>query len=276
MRVNGSWRGSTERAAGSPRWASPMLPLREHSDCRRTDAVLRSAGPLVATPTSGSWIPPGAFLSAPHPTQPSNGPQTSLRSETASCSAPTGPVASAYLDQRPVASTAGIDVLLVQSPEQKAPVDWSADGRYILYTSQSPTTGIDLWALPLFGDRKPWAVAQTRYSDGSAVGGAELSPNSRWLAHQSNETGRDEIYVQAFPGRTGQVRVSAAGGSAPHWREDGRELFYVAPDRRLMSASTHRTVRRCGLESPRRSLPCRLRRKTLPATLLRRTANDSS
>jgi Tol biopolymer transport system component len=129
----------------------------------------------------------------------------------------------------------GTETLLLESSEQKAPVDWSADGRYILYTSQSPKSGIDLWVLPLFGDRKPWAVVQTPFADGHAFSGAEFSSDGRWLAYQSNETGQNEIYVQPFPGPATKVRISSRGGTNPRWRQDGRELFYTAFDRRVMA-----------------------------------------
>lgn len=138
------------------------------------------------------------------------------------------------LYERPVHG-GGTDTLLLESSEQKAPVDWSADGRYILYTSQSPKTGIDLWVLPLFGDRKPRPVVQTPFTDGASFSGAEFSSDGRWLAYQSNETGQNEIYIQPFPGPGAKVRMSSGGGTNPRWRQDGRELFYIAPDRRLMA-----------------------------------------
>jgi Tol biopolymer transport system component len=131
------------------------------------------------------------------------------------------------------ADGSGGETPLFESGENKHPLDWSSDGRYILYQSDSPKTDADLWALPLVGDRKQVMVAQTAFDE---VDG-RFSPNGRWLAFVSNEGGRGEIYVQPFPGPGSKSQVSAGGGTMPRWRRDGRELFYVAPDSRLMAVS---------------------------------------
>jgi serine/threonine protein kinase len=123
------------------------------------------------------------------------------------------------------------DTLLLASPEPKNATDWSPDGRYILYSSQSPRTNFDLWALPLFGDRKPFPVVQTPFAENSG----RFSPDNRWITYQSSESGRDEIYIQAFPGGENRLQVTTAGGANPRWRRDGRELFYLAPNNRLMA-----------------------------------------
>jgi Tol biopolymer transport system component len=127
----------------------------------------------------------------------------------------------------------GAETLLFESGENKNPRDWSLDGRYILYRSDSPKTDADLWALPLAGDRKPIAVAETPFDE---VDG-RFSPDGRWVAYVSNEGGRSEIYVQPFPGPGSKAQLSVGGGTTPRWRRDGRELFYVAPDNRLMAVS---------------------------------------
>jgi dipeptidyl aminopeptidase/acylaminoacyl peptidase len=127
----------------------------------------------------------------------------------------------------------GGETLLFESDENKNPRDWSSDGRYILYRSDSPKTDADLWALPLVGDRKPVAVAQTPFDE---VDG-RFSPDGRWVAYVSNEGGRSEIYVQPFPGPGSKSQVSVGGGTTPRWRRDGRELFYVAADSRLMAVA---------------------------------------
>ncbi len=127
----------------------------------------------------------------------------------------------------------GEETLLLESGENKNPRDWSSDGRYVLFASQNPKTGLDIWALPLFGDRKPFAVAQTPFAEQDGV----FSPDGRLVAFESNETGRLEIYVQPFPGPGAKVQISAAGGRAPRWPRKGSELFYVAPDNRLMSVT---------------------------------------
>ncbi len=120
--------------------------------------------------------------------------------------------------------------LLVTSQDKLA-LDWSPDGRVLLYSIQDPKTTSDLWALPLTGERKPFAVVQTSFDD---IQG-QFSLNGRWLAYASNESGRYEIYIQSFPEPGGKSQVSTAGGLQPRWRRDGTELYYVAPDNRLMA-----------------------------------------
>jgi Tol biopolymer transport system component len=138
------------------------------------------------------------------------------------------------LYEKPVDGSTDEQPLLVTSLA-KAPLDWSRDGRFLLYSSQDPKTGTDLWALPLTGERKPFAVLQTRFDE---IQG-QFSPDGRWLAYASNESGRNEIYVQAFPESGGKSQISVAGGLQPRWRRDGKELFYVAPDNRLFAAPIH-------------------------------------
>jgi Tol biopolymer transport system component len=91
----------------------------------------------------------------------------------------------------------------------------------------------DLWALPLTGDRKPFVWLRTPADEFNA----QFSPDSRWVAYGSDETGRFEIFVQSFPTPGGQWRVSPEGGVQPRWRGDGKEIFYVAPDGIIMAAS---------------------------------------
>jgi len=86
------------------------------------------------------------------------------------------------------------------------------------------------------GDRKPYAFLSTPFNEQGGV----FSPDGRWVAYQSNESGRDEIYVRPFPGPGGQWQVSTAGGSDPRWRPDGKELYYLAPDLKLMAAAVSR------------------------------------
>jgi len=120
--------------------------------------------------------------------------------------------------------------LLVTS-QAKSPLDWSRDGRFLLYSTPDPKTGSDLWALPLTGERKPFAVLQSSFDE---IEG-QFSPDGRWLAYASNESGRYEIYIRTFPDAGVKRQVSVAGGVQPRWKRDGHELYYVAPDTRLMA-----------------------------------------
>jgi Tol biopolymer transport system component len=120
---------------------------------------------------------------------------------------------------------------LLVTPQDKAPLSWSADGRFLLYAAQDPKTQSDLWALPLEGERKPFPVVQSAFDE---IHG-QFSPDGRWIAYASNESGRYEVYVRPFPGPGGRWQISTGGGAYPRWRRDGQELFYVAPDNRMMA-----------------------------------------
>jgi Tol biopolymer transport system component len=126
----------------------------------------------------------------------------------------------------------GDEHLLMESPQAKL-TDWSRDGQYLLYEEADAKTGWDLWALPLTGDGKPIPISNTLFEERSG----RFSPDGGWVAYQSNETGRFEIYVQPFPGPGVRLNVSTTGGTDPRWRPDGKELFFMAPDGKLMAAS---------------------------------------
>jgi dipeptidyl aminopeptidase/acylaminoacyl peptidase len=121
--------------------------------------------------------------------------------------------------------------LFLASPQDKQPTDWSADGRFLLFEAVDPKTGSDIWALPFDGDRKPFPVVQTSFDESTS----QFSPDGKWIAYQSNESGRYEIYLQPFPGPAGKSQVSTNGGAQVRWRRDGKELFYIAFDGRLMA-----------------------------------------
>jgi hypothetical protein len=89
----------------------------------------------------------------------------------------------------------------------------------------------DLWVLPLKGDRTAFAFLSTKFNERKG----KFSPDGRWIAYQSNQSGREEIYVRPFPGPGGQWQVSSEGGIWPRWRRDGKELYYIAPDAKLMA-----------------------------------------
>ena len=134
------------------------------------------------------------------------------------------------LFEKPANGAADEQPLLV-TPQDKAPLDWSPDGKFLIYANQDSKTQSDLWALPLAGERKPFPIVQTTFDE---VQG-QFSPDGRWVAYGSNETGRYEIYARPFPGPGGKWQISTGGGIYPRWRRDGRELFYVAPDNRMMA-----------------------------------------
>lgn len=126
----------------------------------------------------------------------------------------------------------GQEVPLLQSDFNKAPTDWSRDGRYIIYRQTDPKTQFDIWALPLFDRQPPFPLLQSAANESAGV----LSPDGKWLAYHSDESGRYEVYVQSFPGGGGKQRVSTVGGVWPCWRGNGKELYFRALDDRLMAA----------------------------------------
>ena len=128
-------------------------------------------------------------------------------------------------------SGAGTEELLLESPQDKAPNSWSPDSHFLLYTNMDPKSGPDLSVLPLDGDRKPFVFLSTRFDE--RVG--QFSPDGHWVAYQSNASGRNEVYVRPFPGPGGESQVSTSGGIQPRWRPDGKELYYIAPDGKLMA-----------------------------------------
>jgi Tol biopolymer transport system component len=106
-------------------------------------------------------------------------------------------------------------------------VDWSRDGRFLLLGQFR--LGVDLWAVDLKGDRHAFAYLETSANETQA----QFSPDGHWVAYTSNESGRDEVYVQRFPMPGGKRQISSGGGAMPRWRRDGKELFYLAADQFL-------------------------------------------
>lgn len=111
---------------------------------------------------------------------------------------------------------------------------FTADGRYLLFErlADQPNSRREIWGVPLSGDRNAFPVIQSQYD----VYAPALSPDGKWLAYESRESGRPEICVIPFLHGTGKWEVSTAGGVQPRWRGDGRELFYISMDNKIMSA----------------------------------------
>ncbi len=144
-------------------------------------------------------------------------------------------------------SGAGNEELLLKSGGAKSANDWSSDGRFILYEELNPKTDNDLWVLPLFGDKTPVPFLQTNFSEAQA----KFSPDGKWIAYFSNESGTGQVYVQNFPATGGKWMVSTNGGTSPRWRQDGKELFYIAPDRKLMAVDVRGDSDKFEVGSPR-------------------------
>ena len=125
----------------------------------------------------------------------------------------------------------GVERSLFASAQAVSPVDWSRDGRLILYGRVDPATGWDLWAASATGAPDPFPVIQAPADQAQGM----FAPNQRWVAYDSNESGRYEVYVQPFRRTGAKLVVSSGGGMFPRWRADGRELFYLAVDGTMMS-----------------------------------------
>jgi serine/threonine protein kinase len=127
----------------------------------------------------------------------------------------------------------GQDELLFENGNNKAPSQWSHDGRFIVYRESDPKTKLDIWVLPVEGSeqhkRFPFLHSEFNELHG------QLSPDSNWMAYTSDESGRREVYVRSFPSGEFQQPISVAGGEQPRWRRDGKEVFFVGGDGKMMA-----------------------------------------
>jgi dipeptidyl aminopeptidase/acylaminoacyl peptidase len=144
-------------------------------------------------------------------------------------------------------------LLSLQKPARPVPTDWSRDGQRLLYSAISPKTGSDLLVLPMEGDRKPLPIASGTFNESDG----RFSPDMRYVAYVSDESGRSEVYVQSFPPAEGKWQVSAGGGTLPRWRDDGRELFFLAPDGTLMAVEIQQSGAALQLSVPHPLMPLR-------------------
>jgi tRNA A-37 threonylcarbamoyl transferase component Bud32 len=115
---------------------------------------------------------------------------------------------------------------------RQSPVSFSPDGKFLTFDEKDPQTNDDAWVLALEGTHPATPVARSRFGEGSA----KFSPDGRWIAYSSNESGKSEVYVQAFPGPGPKLQISSGGGFDAVWRGDGRELYYRSA-RRMMAVS---------------------------------------
>ncbi len=122
----------------------------------------------------------------------------------------------------------GLERLTTSSEYNQAPSSWSPDGQLLAFTELSPATAWDIWVLRL-GDRKAQPFLRTPFTEGAP----RFSPDGRWLAYVSNESGRYEIYVQPYPGPGGKRQISTEGGTEPVWNRNGRELFYRSENKMM-------------------------------------------
>ena len=122
---------------------------------------------------------------------------------------------------------------LFAGAENGLPLSWTRDRQYLLLRRDSGKNGSDIVAVATTGERREVPVAQSQYDETEG----QFSPDGRWVALVSNESGRSEVFVQSFPEGRSRAQVSTAGGTQVRWSADGKEIFYVAPDGKLMAVS---------------------------------------
>ena len=125
--------------------------------------------------------------------------------------------------------------------------DWSRDGRHILFCEVNPQSKLDLWVLPT-DKGKPRPFLKTAFNEDTP----RFSPDSKWVAYASDESGRNEIYVTRFPKGNGKRQLSTMGGTLPRWSGDGREVFYESADGQIMSVSVREVAGSLESSTPRR------------------------
>ncbi len=142
-----------------------------------------------------------------------------------------GPAGYYDLFEKPAAG--GEERELLKSDADKQATDWSRDGRFIVFNEFSKSTRGDIWVLPIAGDRKPAPFLRTSAQE---LGG-RFSPDGRWIAYETLESGDLEVIVQPFPATGAKFQASVGGGSSPRWGRDGQTLFYLTRERKLMAVA---------------------------------------
>jgi Tol biopolymer transport system component len=129
---------------------------------------------------------------------------------------------------------------LTESPNQQIPMSWHPSGKFLAFRESRAQNNFDIMILPMEGDETSgWNPGKpTIFVDGPSVDReASFSPDGGWLAYQSNESGKYEVYVRPFPGPGGQWQISTGGGEYPRWSRTSKELFYRTPDQRIWVAT---------------------------------------
>jgi WD40 repeat protein len=137
---------------------------------------------------------------------------------------------------RPSDGSGNEEVFQEGTPTPQYPNDWSPDGKILAYY-QSRLGIWEIWMVPLSSVSKSYGFLQSQFSEF----GARFSPDGKWVAYASTESGRPEVYVVPFPGPGGKWQVSTGGGAWPRWRRDGKEIFYLSPDNKIMAADVRRS-----------------------------------
>ena len=146
-------------------------------------------------------------------------------------------------------SGVGAERLLLGDDTEKYPTSWSSTEDSLLYWTFDE--GTHLWVLPLSGDKQPWKFLSPPVNPG------RFSPDGRWVAYYSPESGRSEVYVVSYPNPAARWQISTTGGNLPRWRADGKEMYYVGRDNRLMAVPVDTTGRELEVQAPQPLVPAR-------------------
>jgi hypothetical protein len=194
--------------AGDPFWEVWVIDLEREARTR----ITYNEG----TPANPAWSPDGKNL-VYAVTTPNGGGEFDLHMKSA-----TGSGAAQKLNDK---------TLPFAFPE------FTRDGKYLIYTGKgSVQKGSGLWAMPLFGDRKPFVAVEAPSRDSNILMG-RVSPDCKWVVYASDETGRPEVYISPFPKGEGKWQVSTGGGAYPIWRGDSKEIFYSSLENQFFSAT---------------------------------------
>jgi Tol biopolymer transport system component len=131
---------------------------------------------------------------------------------------------------RPIMGQGNDELLVLRSREMKLSGDWSPLDKSFVYVTSDPATRLDIFVLPPQGEARPFLNTPSNEMQ------PRLSPDGKWIAYTSDESGSWEVYVQSFPNGGAKRAVSVGGGAEPHWTKAGREIVYLTPDGRMMSA----------------------------------------
>jgi Tol biopolymer transport system component len=148
---------------------------------------------------------------------------------------------------RKAANAAEKEERLLESGIDDYPCSWSSDGRLLALERQGAQGNFNVWVLPLAGDRKPQLFLESSFRTVQP----QFSPNGKWLAYTSTESGGIEVYIVPYPAGSGKWPVSTAGGAYPRWRRDGKELYYLSRDDKMMAAEIRESAGKLEIGAPR-------------------------
>jgi hypothetical protein len=138
------------------------------------------------------------------------------------------------VSSKPASGSTPAETIVKETAGYIFPSSWSSDGQYVTYTTATVSGG-DIGVIPMTGDKKPVTILREPFDHSDP----KISPNSKWMAYASDESGRFEINVVSFPKPEGKWQISVNGGTRPRWRQDGKEIFFLSPSGQLMAVDVN-------------------------------------